>query len=157
VNLVRPGLMLFGVTPEAWLSKAASLKPVLSWKTAVTHVKRIEAGRSVSYGATWTASRDSTIATLPVGYADGFGCVYSNVARVLVRGQSVPVVGRVTMDMCMVDVTDVPSIQLDDEVVLLGQQGENEISVSDLSRWASTIPYETLCSIGARVPRVLVD
>jgi alanine racemase len=157
VNLVRPGLMLFGVAPEPWLQSAARLMPVLSWKTGITHLKTVPAGSRVSYGGTWQATRPTVVATLPVGYADGFGCVFSNCGRVLVEGCSAPIIGRVTMDMSLIDVTDVPGVTMASEVVLLGKQGDLEISALDLARLSATIPYEVLCGVGARVPRVLVD
>jgi alanine racemase len=156
VNLVRPGILLFGVAPGDWLREKAPLRPALSWKTGVIHLKTIAPGTAVSYGGTWVARRPSIIATLPVGYADGWGRMYSNRAHVLVRGRRAPIVGRVTMDMSMCDVTDVPSIEVGDEVVLLGSQGQERISAEELARAADTIPYEVLCSVGARVPRILV-
>ncbi|HVE87522.1 MAG TPA: alanine racemase [Myxococcales bacterium] len=152
-NLARPGLTLYGLAPAAWLEPAVELSPVLSWKTAVIHLKTVPAGASVSYGATWTASRPSRIATLPVGYADGYSRAFSSRASVLVRGRRAPVVGRVCMDMCMVDVTDVPGVQMGDEVVLIGRQGDGAIRAQELAELAGTIPYEVLCGIGARVPR----
>jgi alanine racemase len=154
-NLVRPGLLLYGHAPAEHLSREG-LRPVLSWKTAVSHLKTVPAGTPVSYGSIWTAPRESRIATLPVGYADGYDRIFSNRAQVLIRGHRAPVVGRVCMDMCMVDVTDVPGSALHDEVVLLGAQGEAQVDATELARLADTIPYEILCGIGARVPRVAV-
>lgn len=156
VNLVRPGLLIYGVSPEAWLRDKAVLQPVLSWKTGVIHLKIVEPGTAVSYGGTWVASRHSVIATLPVGYADGFGRIFSNRGQVLVRGQLAPVIGRVTMDMSLVDVTDVAGASVNDEVVLLGAQGGARLDADELARWSDTIAYEVLCGVGARVPRVLV-
>jgi alanine racemase len=155
-NLVRPGLALYGVSPAAWIVPPNPLEPVLSWKTAVIHVKTVPTGTAVSYGGTWTARRPTRIATLPVGYADGYPRRLSNRAEVLVRGQRAPVVGRVCMDLCMVDVTDVPGTALGDEVVLLGRQGSQEVGVVELASWLDTMPYEVLCGVGARVPRVAV-
>ena len=130
---------------------------MLSWKTGVTHLKTVEPGTAVSYGGTWVAQRRSQIATLPVGYADGFGRTFSNRGSVLIRGQRAPVVGRVTMDMSLVDVTDVPGVQVHDEVVLVGTQGAQRLPDEELAELSDTIPYEVMCGIGARVPRVLVD
>lgn len=155
-NLARPGLALYGLSPAPWLEDRAALSPVLSWKTGIVHLKEIPAGASISYGATWTAPRPSRIATLPVGYADGYWRAYSNRAQVLVRGRRAPVVGRVCMDMCMVDVTDVPGAAVGDEVVLIGRQEGEAISASELAKIAGTIHYEVLCGVGARVPRVAV-
>ncbi len=156
VNLARPGLLLYGLAPEKWLAGQVDLKRVMEWKTGVTHLHWVEPGTAVSYGATWTAPRRSLIATLPVGYADGFSRVYSGRAHVLIRGRRAPVVGRVTMDMCMVDVTDVPGVAVHDEVVLLGAQGEAHVHAEELAKLADTLHYEILCSVGARVPRLLV-
>ncbi len=155
VNLVRPGIFLYGVAPDSWLNDRAALQPVLTWKTGVIHVKAVEAGTPVSYGGTWVAPRRSLIATLPVGYADGFGRIFSNRAQVLVRGHRMPIVGRVTMDMSLIDVTEVPDLRVGEEVVLLGAQGDARIDADELARLSDTIPYEVLCSVGARVPRVL--
>lgn len=156
VNLVRPGISLYGLAPDRWLEGRAALSPVLSWKTGVIHLKTVPQGAVVSYGATWTAPRPSVIATLPVGYADGFSRDFSSRAEVLIRGHRAKVVGRVTMDMCMIDVTDVPGVAMHDEVVLLGQQGAQRSRAEDLAELAETLHYEVLCRIGARVPRVLV-
>lgn len=156
-NLARPGLALYGMAPAPWLEPAATLSPVMSWKTGIVHLKDVPEGASVSYGATWTAARPSRIATLPVGYADGYGRAYSNRASVLVRGRRAPVVGRVCMDMCMVDVTDVPGAALGDEVVLLGRQGGEAVTAQELAELAGTIHYEVLCGVGARVPRMAVS
>jgi alanine racemase len=156
LNLVRPGLMLYGVAPAPWLSERVKLQPVLTWKTAVVHLKRVRSGTPISYGSTWRAPRESLIATLPVGYADGYARSLSNKASVLIRGRRAPVVGRVCMDMIMVDVTSVPGAEMGDEVVLLGRQGEERVSAEELANILGTIPYEVLCAVGARVPRETV-
>ena len=151
LNLVRPGLMLYGLAPGHF--HAAELRPVLAWKTGIVHIKDVPAGTPISYGGTFVTPRPSRIATLPVGYADGYDRAWSNRAHVLVRGVRAPVVGRVCMDLCMVDVTDVPGVELSDEVVLLGRQGEGRVAVEELAGLSATIPYEILCGISARVPR----
>ncbi len=155
LNLVRPGIALYGLAAAPRLASLAALRPVLSWKTGIVHLKEVEAGTPISYGHTWTAPRKSLIATLPVGYADGYSRQYGNKAQVLVRGRRAPVVGRVCMDMCMVDVTDVPGVAMSDEVVLLGPQGGDELPAEALAGWSNTIHYEVLCGVGARVPRVV--
>ncbi len=155
-NLVRPGLALYGLSPAPWVVLPQPLEPVLSWKTSVVHLKTVPAGTAVSYGGTWTARRVTRVATLPVGYADGYPRRLSNRGQVLVRGQRAPVVGRVCMDLCMVDVTDVAGAALGDEVVLLGRQASAELGAVELAGWLETIPYEVLCGIGARVPRLAV-
>jgi alanine racemase len=132
------------------------LEPVLSWKTSVVHLKTVPAGTPISYGSTWTAPRPSRIATLPVGYADGWSRLLSNRGAVLVRGRRAPIVGRVCMDLCMVDVTDLPRVELGDEVVLIGRQGTEVQDAHQLAALESTIAYDVLCAIGARVPRVVV-
>jgi alanine racemase len=152
-NLVRPGIALYGVSPAPWIVPPRPFEPVLSWKTAIVHLKTVPSGTPVSYGGTWTAGRPTRIATLPVGYADGYSRRLSNRAQVLVRGQRAPVVGRVCMDLCMVDVTDIAGTTLGDEVVLLGRQGAEEIGAVEVAGWMDTIAYEVLCGIGARVPR----
>ena len=154
LNLVRPGIMMYGLSPAAWLKDRVQLRPVLSWKTAVTHVKRVEQGTPISYGSTWVAQRESVIATLPVGYADGFSRDYSNTGEVLIRGQRAKIAGRVCMDMTLIDVTDVPGVEVGDEVALIGQQGNERITADDLARLSQTIHYEVLCAVGARVPRI---
>ncbi len=155
-NLVRPGLALYGLSPAPWIVPPRPLEPVLSWKTAVVHLKTVPTGTPVSYGGTWTSQRQTRLATLPVGYADGYPRRLSNLAQVLVRGQRAPVVGRVCMDLCMVDVTDVGGASLGDEVVLLGHQGRETLGAVEVAGWLDTIPYEVLCGVGARVPRVAV-
>jgi alanine racemase len=155
LNMVRPGIMLYGLHPAARLQKAAELHPVLTWKTAIIHLKTVAAGTPISYGSTWRAPRESRIATLPIGYADGYSRRYSNRAQVLVRGRRASVVGRVCMDLSMVDVTDVPAASVGDEVVLLGEQGPERIPAEELAELAGTIHYEVICAVGARVPRVV--
>ncbi len=153
-NMVRPGLMLYGVYPSLAMAHRIALRPVLSWKTRVLQVKSLSKGSSISYGRTFVTKRESRIATLPVGYADGYHRLLSNRGAVLVRGQRAPVVGRVCMDLTMVDVTDIRGVKQGDEVVLLGKQGRNTISADEMAAWAETISYEILTSISARVPRV---
>jgi alanine racemase len=154
MNLVRPGLMLYGVAPAHFAH--ADLRPALAWKTAVVHLKEVPAGTPISYGGTFVTRRTSRIATLPVGYADGYARAWGNRAHVVIRGVRAPVVGRVCMDLCMVDVTDVPGVELGDEVVLLGRQGEGRVAVEELAGLSETIPYEITCAISGRVPRETV-
>lgn len=154
MNLARPGLGLYGLQPAPWLRPPRMLEPVLSWKTTVVHLKSVPTGTPISYGSTWTAPRPSRIATLPVGYADGWSRLLSNRGAVLVRGRRAPVVGRVCMDLCMVDVTDIPGAEVGDEVVLIGRQGAEVQDAHQLAALQNTIAYDVLCAIGARVPRV---
>ncbi len=155
--MVRPGLILYGMYPSPQIKKQISLKPVLSWRTRIIQLKRSPAGSSVGYGRTFVTKRNSLIATLPVGYADGYRRLLSNRAQVLVRGQRAPVVGRVSMDLTTVDVTDIRNVQQGDEVVLVGRQGNAEITADEMAAWANTISYEIFTSIGARVPRIHIN
>lgn len=151
---VRPGLMLYGYASVPPGHPLPELTPVMTLRSAVVQVRRLQKGDSVSYNRTFIASKPSQIAVLPVGYADGYSRALSNRSMVLVRGQRCPVVGRVCMDMTLVDVTAVPGVTPGDEVVLIGRQGEGAVLAHDLAAWAGTIPYEILCGIGPRVPRV---
>jgi alanine racemase len=153
-DMVRPGLMLYGVYPSPTMASQISLKPVLSWKTRILQLKKVSAGSSISYGQTFVTKRESLIATLPMGYADGYPRLLSNRGEVLVGGKRAPVAGRVCMDLTMIDVTDIEKIQPGDEVVLLGRQGDAEISADEMAAWANTISYEILTSISNRVPRI---
>jgi alanine racemase len=126
---------------------------VMRWRTEIARLKELPEGHTVGYGTTWKAQRLSRIATLPVGYADGYNRLFSNRGEVLVRGRRAPVVGRVSMDLVTIDVTDVEDAALGDEVVLLGRQGDDEIGVEELAGKLGTISYEVLCNVGARVPR----
>ena len=153
-SMVRPGLMLYGIYPSAEMARQVTLKPALSWKTRIFQLKRVPKGTSISYGRTFVTRRESLIATLPVGYADGYHRLLSNRGAALVRGRRAPVVGRVCMDLTMIDVTDIRGVKQGDEVVLLGKQGRESISADEMALWAKTISYEVLTSISARVPRI---
>jgi alanine racemase len=153
-TMVRPGLMLYGLYPVPEMARRVELRPVLSWKTRVLQVKELPPDSSVGYGRTFVTKRKSSIATLPVGYADGYRRLLSNRGAALVRGKRAPVVGRISMDLTMIDVTDIRGVSQGDEVVLLGRQGEETISADELAGWAETISYEILTSISARVPRI---
>jgi alanine racemase len=153
-NMVRPGLMLYGVYPSPEMATRILLKPVLSWKTRILQVKKVPSNTSISYGQTFMTKRNSLIATLPIGYADGYPRLLSNRGQALVGGKRAPVAGRVCMDLTMLDVTDIGKIQQGDEVVLLGTQGNETISADEMAAWADTISYEILTSIGARVLRI---
>ena len=153
-GMVRPGIMLYGAYPSPAMAQQITLKPVLSWHTKILQLKKVPAGTSISYGQTFVTKRESVIATLPVGYADGYQRILSNRGEVLVRGKRAPVAGRVCMDLTMLDVTDIRNVQQGDEVVLLGRQGDAEITADEMAAWANTISYEIFTSIGARVPRI---
>ncbi len=153
-TMVRPGLMLYGIYPSPEMVNEISLKPVLTWKTSIQQLKKVPKGFSISYGQTFTTQRESMIATLPLGYADGYKRSLSNRGAVLVRGQRAPIIGTICMDLTMVDVTDIRGVNQGDEVVLLGQQKDAAISADEMASWANTISYEILTSISARVPRI---
>ena len=153
-DMVRPGIMLYGVYPSPAMASQIVLKPALVWKTKILQLKNVPAGTSISYGQTFITKRESLIATLPVGYADGYPRLLSNRGQVLIGGQRAAVVGRVCMDLTMIDVTDIRNVKQGDEVVLLGRQGDAEISADQIAAWANTISYEILTSISARVPRI---
>jgi alanine racemase len=151
-GLVRPGLALFGHLPSQRVS-LAGLEPVMRLVSRIVALRELPAGAAVSYGALWRAARPSRIATIPIGYADGYTRRMTGRAHALVAGRRVPVVGAITMDMTMLDVTDVPS-GLGDEVTLMGAQGDGSISAEELAGWSDTIVYEVFCSVSKRVPRV---
>lgn len=153
-GMVRPGVALYGVVPRPDLRALAPLRPVMRVATQVLFVRDLPVGASVSYGRSFVTRRPSRIATLPVGYADGYPRVLGNRGQVLVGGRRCPVVGVVCMDLCMVDVTDVPEpVRSGDEAVLLGRQGEEHVDADEIAGWAGTIPYEILCGFSERVPR----
>jgi alanine racemase len=153
-SLVRPGIMLYGYHTLPPSVPTPDLRPVLSLRTSIAQLRTLPAGRTVSYNGTFTTKRSTRIAVLPVGYADGLNRRLSNRGMVLVQGRRAPIVGLVCMDMVMVDVTDIAEAQVGDEVVLIGRQGQDQITADDIAEWAGTISYEVLCSIGPRIPRL---
>lgn len=153
-SLVRPGIMLYGYHTLPNTVPSPTPKPVLSLRTTVMQLRTIQPGGSVSYNRTFVATRKTRIAVLPIGYADGYSRRLSNNGFVLIKGRRAPVVGLVCMDMTMVDVTDIGPVQVGDEVILIGEQGQEAIWADDLAEWTGTIPYEILCAIGPRIPRV---
>jgi alanine racemase len=152
-DLVRPGLALYGIHPSPALRDRARLRPVMRFVTRIIALRQIAVGETVGYGATFVATRPSVIATLPVGYADGYPRALSNRAQVSLRGGRVPIAGRVCMDQIMIDVTDVPGVAIGDEVELWGR----DLPVEEVAALADTIPYELLTRVGARVPRVAAE
>ncbi|MFH2012255.1 MAG: alanine racemase [Pseudomonadota bacterium] len=155
-NMLRPGLMLYGAYPSPRLTEKISLKPVMRLKTEVMQVKNVPAGYSISYKRKFITKQDSVIATLPVGYADGYNRLLSNKGSVLIGGEKAPVVGTVCMDMIMVDVTKIPNVNVGDEVVLMGKQGDKEISADEIADKIGTISYEVFCGVSKRVPRIYI-
>jgi alanine racemase len=157
LQLVRPGLMLYGAPPSQELHHPIPLRPVMTVKTRVLQLKKVPAGSPIGYGCTYTTSRPSLIATLPVGYDDGYNRLLSNRGEVLVRNRRAPVVGRISMCLTTVDVTDIPEVQPDDEVVLLGTQGQEQITADDIAAQISTINYEILCNLGGYRQKVFLN
>lgn len=153
-DMVRGGLAMYGYYPGEFSSRAVELKPVLTWKTCVVHVKEIGPGETVSYGRNFTAERVTRVATLPVGYGDGYKRSLSNKAEALIHGRRVPVIGTVCMDQLMCDVSGLDDVAVGDEAVLLGSQGVEHIDAEEMAGWADTISYEILLSISERVPRL---
>ncbi len=153
-SMVRPGIMLYGYHTLPNSVPPPALKPILSLRTTVMQMRTVQPGDSVSYNRTFVAARKTRIAVLPIGYADGYSRRLSNNGCVLVRGRRAPIVGLVCMDMTMVDVTDVAAVQVGDEVTLIGEQGQDTIWADEIAGWTGTIPYEILCAIGPRIPRV---
>ncbi|MCU0604033.1 MAG: alanine racemase [Desulfobacterales bacterium] len=155
LDLVRPGIALYGLKPSDEVDLAAvSLKPAMALKTRIIHLKPVPAGTCISYGMTYRTPSPTVIATVPAGYADGFRRLFSSRGEMLVGGRRVPVVGRVCMDLTMLDVGSVPGVRVEDEVVVFGRQGGASISADDLARALGTINYEIVCDLTARVPRV---
>lgn len=154
LDLVRPGILTYGVFPSRECSRPFAVEPALSWHTQVVYFKVVPRGESVSYGATWRADTATRVVTLPVGYGDGYWRAHSNTSDVLIGGRRRRIVGRVCMDHTMVGLGEDGSAFNGDDVVLLGGQGENVITVEELAEHAGTIPYEILTSISSRVPRV---
>ncbi len=156
LDMVRPGIMLYGYPPSPQLENKVDLKHVLTLKTRIIFLKTVPPKTGISYGRIYTTSRETIVATLPIGYADGFSRSLSNMGQVIVRGMRVPVIGRVCMDMIMADVTDAAGAAVGDEVTIIGGTGGIGISADDIARWTGTISYEVLCRIGDRVDRVYV-
>lgn len=158
-NLVRPGGALYGFRRDVFPAniKEPPLKPVMSLFTRIMLLKKVPKGTRLGYGGTFETKRESQIATLPIGYDDGYRRALSNRGRVIVRGQFAPVVGRVSMDLTLIDVTDVPQVQLNDKITLLGTDGDKTITAEEIGRTAGTISYEITCGISNRVPRVYLD
>ncbi len=157
-DMVRPGILLYGLCPSPALADdAADFRPAMTIKSTIVEIKTIAAGEKVSYGGTFRADRQTRIATIPAGYADGFSRKLSNRGRVLINGYYAPVAGNVCMDFMMIDVTDVPGVRIGDDVVLVGRQGACEISIDEIAAIMDTINYEAVSLIGKRVHRVFVN
>lgn len=154
-DMVRAGIIIYGLYPSEEVKKdALSLTPAMSWKTHVVNVMEPEMNRGISYGATYVTDRPCRIATISIGYADGYPRSLSNKGWVLIHGKKAPIVGRVCMDQTMVDITDIPDVAIEDVVTLIGQDGEERISVEDMADLSGSFNYEFVCDVGQRVKRV---
>jgi len=154
-DLVRPGIMLYGVYPSTEVVRSVTVKPALSWKSRVVYFKVVQPGHPVSYGSIWSSDHPVRVVTIPVGYGDGYFRRMSNQAQVIIRGQKYPQVGRICMDQMMVNL-EMGTAYNGDEVILIGESNGQQVTAEELAEWAGTIPYEILTNIGARVPRVYI-
>ena len=153
-EMVRSGIVTYGMYPSSEVCPAdLELTPALSWHSRVTHVKLLEAGREISYGGTYVTDKPTMVATVPVGYADGYRRSLSNKFYVLIRGKRAPILGRICMDQMMVDVTDIPDVQINDRVVLVGRDEDETITMEQIAEQADSFNYEFVCGISRRVPR----
>ncbi|MCJ7508383.1 MAG: alanine racemase [candidate division Zixibacteria bacterium] len=153
-NQVRVGHLIYGLYPSIHTSQSIKVKPVLKWKSKIMFIKEVEKGTPLGYGRSYHTKKKSKIATIPLGYADGYSRLFSNKAEVLIHNKRLPVVGRVCMDAFMVDVSSIPDVKIGDEVVLIGKQGKETLSAHQLGKWTGTFSYEVLTRIGKRVPIV---
>ena len=156
MDMVRAGIILYGLSPSDKLKGQIDLRPAMQIKSVVAHIKEIEPGTSISYGRTFTADKKMRIATVPIGYADGYIRSFGKQAYMIVGGKKAKVVGRICMDQCMIDITDIENVNIGDTVTVIGESGGCEISMDDAASWAGTINYEVACLVGKRVPRVYI-
>mgnify|MGYP001168836800 CR=1 FL=1 len=153
LDMVRTGIAIYGQYPSPEISRDVELIEAMRWVAPITNIKRVAKGTPLSYGSTHVTSRESIVATLPVGYADGYPRLLSNKGTVLVDGKRAPILGRICMDIFLIDITEIPAVKLGDEVVLLGNSGDDAITAEEIANLTGTINYEVLCSISKRVPR----
>ncbi|WP_088227990.1 alanine racemase [Desulfosporosinus sp. FKB] len=156
-ELVRPGISLYGLVPSSQVGGNVGLEPVMSWKAKVTHVKKIKTGETVSYGRTFQAAYPTTVATIPLGYADGLRRALSNYGEMLIQGRRSTIIGRVCMDQTMLEVTKIQGVKVGDVVTILGKDGYEQITATEMAEWLGTISYEVVCGISKRVPRIYLD
>ncbi|KUO72688.1 MAG: alanine racemase [Desulfosporosinus sp. BRH_c37] len=156
-ELVRLGISLYGLTPSSQVGGNVGLEPVMSWKTKISHVKGIETGVSVSYGRTFQAAYPTRVATIPVGYADGLRRALSNQGEMLIHGRRSTIIGRICMDQTMLEVTKISEVHVGDVVTILGKDGYDQITATEMAEWIGTISYEVVCGISKRVPRLYLD
>ena len=156
LDMIRPGILLYGVYPSNEIKKTIAVKPVLTWKSLVVYFKVIAPDHPVGYGSTWRTDHNVRAVTVPVGYGDGYFCNMSSKASVIIRGKKYPVIGRISMDQIVVNI-EMGTAYNGDEVILLGTDGKNSITCEELAEWADTIPYEILTNINTRVPRIYIE
>ena len=157
LDMVRPGIILYGLAPEPWMERMLPLRPAMELKTVISMVKTVPAGTKVSYGRQFTAEKEARIATVPIGYADGYARCLSNRADMLVGGQRAQVVGRICMDQCMLDVTGIPAAREGMTITVFGRDQDAVLPAEEFAALSGTIHYETICLIGKRVPRVFLS
>lgn len=156
LDLVRPGIILYGCYPSEAVEKRIPLKPVLRLKSRIKAIKKISRGCSIGYERSYIAPQDRLIGIIPLGYADGYSRLLSNKAQVVVKGERVPVIGNISMDLTTIDISRVAGVKVGEEVTVIGKQGEEEIRIEELAKWTGTIPYEILTSINKKLPRVFL-
>ncbi|WP_019849791.1 alanine racemase [Desulfitobacterium sp. PCE1] len=156
LEMVRPGIILYGLPPSRHVGNDIGLEPVLSWKARISHIKMVPQGETISYGRTFRTAYPTRVATIPIGYADGLRRSLSNKGEVLIKGRRTTMIGRICMDQTMLDVTKVPDVQMGDEVTLLGTDGYERIDATEMAGWLNTINYEIVCGISKRVPRIYI-
>ena len=157
LDIVRPGITIYGLFPLPLAKRTIKLKPVAKFKTKIIFIKKVDGGESIGYGRAYTTTKETTVATLPVGYADGYPRLLSDRGEVLVRGRRAPIIGRICMDLCMIDVTNIPGVQVGEEVVLWGRQEGKNISVEEIAEKTGTINYEIICMVDKpRVSKVFI-
>ena len=157
LDMVRPGIALYGIDPTGTPNIERPLKPVMRWTAPLIAIRELQAGSTVGYGHTWTADKPTRVGLVPVGYADGYPRIYSNRASMSVLGKLAPVLGRVSMDLTVIDLTSVPQTVVGDEITIMDSDPMSAVSVYQLADWAETIPYEVFCRIGSRVKRVSLE
>lgn len=156
LDMVRPGIMLYGVLPSSTMIKIVDVQPALTWKSLVVYFKVIRPNHPVGYGSTWQTDKNTRAVTIPIGYGDGYLRSMSHKAKVLINGKHYPVIGTISMDQIVVNIEN-DSAYNGDEVILIGKSGQNKINVEELASWADTIPYEILTNINTRVPRIYIE
>jgi len=158
LDMVRSGIMMYGLYPSNEVNKKkVELKPAMTLKVKISNVKEVPSGTGISYGQTFVTTRKSKIATIPIGYADGYSRLLTSKAEVAVKGKRVPVVGKICMDQCMIDVTDVEDVQIGDEVILFGDGANSSPHINEIAEALGTVNYEIICLVGRRVPRIYTE